>query len=272
MLCVTARGFISLLGSQKLFMSLIFCFLYGGLVFVIREDKRLPFLIASSFLASVLLIRLSVWLAGSAESEFAAAAKAGALPETQFYIGSNIILFGYHIHHFYFGFLLLCIGGWLAIVGSKRFSRTHAALLYGAGLGLFLDEIGLLLTWGDYHSSLTYIWCLVVLALFFNIIFFSEFWLRVKKNFVKSKQSSLLAKLLQKNPLLFGFLDQSASNLANTERVRHVFSAVSYLLIGAAVLVFPRFVHYWVAAGLVLWGGQLLARAFLMKEVKYEVL
>ena len=235
---------------------------------MIHEDKRLPFLIAASFLASILFIRLSVWIAGSADSEFAAAAKAGVLPETQFYIGSNIILFGYHIHHFYFGFLLLCIAGWLAIVGSKSFSRTHAAVLYGAGLGLFLDEIGLLLTWGDYYSSLTYLWCLVVLGLFLNIIFFSDFWSRVKQNFVASKQSSMLMQVLQKNHVLFSFLDSAASSVANTARVRHAFSAATYLLIGAAVVLFPRFIHYWVAAGLVLWGGQLLVQAVMAgKEV-----
>lgn len=235
--------------------------------YVIREDKRLPFLIASSFLASVLLIRLSVWIAGSAESEFAAAAKAGVLPETQFYIGSNIILFGYHIHHFYFGILLLCIGGWLAIVGSKYFSRTHAALLYGAGLGLFLDEIGLLLTWGDYYSSLTYIWCLIVLALFFNIIFFEDFWKQVRKNFISSKQSSPLMRVLQKDHLVFSVLDKAASSVANTNRVRHVFAAITYLAIGAAIVLFPRFIHYWVSAGLLLWGTNMFVHAIHSKEV-----
>jgi len=225
---------------------------------MIREDKRLPFIITLSFLGSILLIRLAVWIAGSAESEFAAAAKAGTLPETQFYIGSNIILFGYHIHHFYFGFLLLCIGGWLAIVGSERFSRVHAALLYGAGLGLFLDEIGLLLTWGDYYSSLTYIWCLIVLALFFNIIFFGEFWQRVKKNLITSKKPVLA--MLDKNHAVFSLLDKMAGNLANTDRVRHAFSALVYIIIAASIIIYPQFMHYWIAAGLILWGGQILAR------------
>ncbi len=234
---------------------------------MINSDKRLPFLIASSFLASILLIRLSVWLAGSAESEFAAAAKAGTLPETQFYIGSNIILFGYHIHHFYFGFLLLCIAGWIAIVGSQHFSLSHAAVLYGAGLGLFLDEIGLLLTWGDYYSSLTYLWCLLVLGLFLNIIFFADFWKHVKKDFIASKKGSPLMQVLQKNHLVFSLVDRLADRLTNTDRVRNAFLAVTYLVVAAAIIVWPQFIHYWVAAGLLLWGGQYVLRGVIFREV-----
>ncbi len=235
---------------------------------MVKDDKRLPFLIAASFLGSVLLIRLSVWLAGSAESEFAAAAKAGIMPETQFYVGSNIILFGYHIHHFYIGFLLLCIGGWIAIVGSEYFTRTHAALLYGAGLGLFLDEIGLLLTWGDYYSSLSYLWVLIVLALFCNIIFFSDFWHRVKQNMVRSKKKSPLLLLLQKNPLLLSGIDRVAHLTSHTERVRHVFTGAVYVALCLLIVFYPQFFYIWVAGGLVLLGGQYLVRAFL--EVKHE--
>ena len=95
------------------------------------DKKQIPFLIAVSFFLSFIFIRLAVLFAGSAESEFAQAAKAGELPGTNFYIGSNIILFGYHIHHFYFGILFICLAAWFAIVGSRFFTRKRSAILYG---------------------------------------------------------------------------------------------------------------------------------------------
>ena len=229
---------------------------------MIRKDKRLPFIIAASFLSSVVLIRLAVWLAGSAESDFATAAKAGALPDTQFYIGSNIILFGYHIHHFYFGILLLCVAGWLAIVGSQQLSLTHAAVLYGTGLGLFLDEIGLLLTWGDYHSNLTYIWVLIVLGLFMNIIFFDDFWRRAKKSITLPRQQSFIFKPLKKGGLLFTIIDSFAAKLSDKAKTRLLFTSVVYVTIGLAILLLPVFIHYFVAAGMLFLGGQLIIRSF----------
>jgi hypothetical protein len=63
---------------------------------------------------------------------------------------------GYHIHHFWFGILMLAVGGWLGItVENERINRI-AAILFGAGGGLIGDEVGLLLTFGDYWSEITY--------------------------------------------------------------------------------------------------------------------
>jgi len=108
------------------------------------------------------MIRLAVYLVGAAHTDFARVAEMGLLPETRFHIGRNIILFGYHVHHFYIGILLIGIAGWKAIVGSSRLTRKHIAMIYGAGLGLFMDEIRLLLTWGDYFSSLSYLLSLLL--------------------------------------------------------------------------------------------------------------
>ncbi len=52
---------------------------------------------------------------------------------------------GYHIHHFYFGVAALAVGGILAILNDGRKMLRAASLCIGIGLGLFADEIGLLL-------------------------------------------------------------------------------------------------------------------------------
>jgi len=137
-------------------------------------NKKTPFLVAISYLVSFISIRLMVIIAGSANSEIARVVKEGA-PWTTFHIGRNIVLFGYHIHHFYFGVLLIALVGWLAITGTGRTSKERLAIIYGVGLGLFMDEIGLLLTWGNYASSLSYLLGILLLGILLSVVYFPRF-------------------------------------------------------------------------------------------------
>ena len=59
--------------------------------------------------------------------------------------GNSIYIRGYQIHHFYFGMLCLAIGGLLALLVKRSRAQGFASILIGVGLGLFVDEIGLLL-------------------------------------------------------------------------------------------------------------------------------
>jgi uncharacterized membrane protein len=72
---------------------------------------------------------------------------------------------GIHIHHFWFGLILLAVGGWMGIVNQNQQVDQLAAILYGAGGGLIADEVGLLLTFGDYWTDLTYFLVIIFLAL-----------------------------------------------------------------------------------------------------------
>lgn len=140
-----------------------------------HKNKKTPFLVAVSYLVSFISIRLMVIIAGSANSEIARVVKEGA-SWTTFHIGRNIVLFGYHIHHFYFGILLIGIAGWLAITGSSEISKEKLAVIYGLGLGLLMDEIGLLLTWGNYASSLSYLLGVFLLGILLTVVYFPGFW------------------------------------------------------------------------------------------------
>src|SRR5512136_3116855 len=71
---------------------------------------------------------------------------------------------GYHIHHFWYGLLMVVIGGWLGIsYRSERVDRV-AAIIFGAGGGIIGDEVGLLLTLGDYWTEATYTLIVIFLA------------------------------------------------------------------------------------------------------------
>ncbi|HEV2119278.1 MAG TPA: DUF6789 family protein [Candidatus Bathyarchaeia archaeon] len=62
---------------------------------------------------------------------------------------------GIHFHHFWYGLGMVTLSGWLGIAFNRpRLVRTYA-IIFGLGAGLIGDEIGLLLTFGDYQSSLT---------------------------------------------------------------------------------------------------------------------
>jgi hypothetical protein len=73
---------------------------------------------------------------------------------------------GFHIHHFWYGLVLLAVGGWLGIsVESERASRV-AAILFGTGGGLIVDEAGVLLTLSapGYWEEFTYTFVIVLLT------------------------------------------------------------------------------------------------------------
>ncbi len=81
---------------------------------------------------------------------------------------------GYRVHHFLFGIGLLVIGGWLGHIHcGRRLVTWIAAGLYGGGLGLVVDEFGLLLTFGDYWAIQSYIF-FVLISLFLLVTLLFE--------------------------------------------------------------------------------------------------
>ncbi|MFW6270520.1 MAG: hypothetical protein ACOC4G_10620 [Bacillota bacterium] len=223
------------------------------------SNKEIPFLIAISYFFSFIFIRLAVLIAGSAGSAASTAAKTG---ELNFYIGRNIILFGYHIHHFYFGIALIIIAGWISINDIKVFSRKHAAIMYGIGLGLFMDEIGLLLTWGNYYSSLSYILSLFLGGVFLNIVFFPYFWLEVKENLKVQTSSHWLSKQILSNDKMFSFINKLGEKTRKTEKTTLTFMGILYIIFAILILFYPTLVYYWIALVFILQGISSLIQAW----------
>jgi hypothetical protein len=62
---------------------------------------------------------------------------------------------GIHFHHFWYGLAMTTIAGWLGIAFNRPGLVRTYAIIFGLGAGLIGDEVGLLLTLGDYQSSLT---------------------------------------------------------------------------------------------------------------------
>jgi hypothetical protein len=68
-----------------------------------------------------------------------------------------VVIRGIHFHHFWYGLAMVGIAGWLGIISTLPTHRRIYALVFGFGGGLIGDEIGLLLTFGNYYSGLTYV-------------------------------------------------------------------------------------------------------------------
>lgn len=78
---------------------------------------------------------------------------------------SYLYIKGYHIHHFYYGIIFLILSNWLALIRYKklykRLFKIIASIMFGGGLGLVVDEFGLLLTMefgikGNYWAPQSY--------------------------------------------------------------------------------------------------------------------
>lgn len=83
---------------------------------------------------------------------------------TYFFPSTVLVIQGVHVHHFWYGLAMLVVGGWLGINYRDDYIERLAAIIFGVGGGLVGDEIGLLLTFGDYYSELTYTFVIALLA------------------------------------------------------------------------------------------------------------
>lgn len=112
---------------------------------------------------------------------------------TSFFPNAILISGALHIHHFWFGLVLLATGGWLGINYNYKEIAMLAAILYGVGGGLIVDEVGLLLTFGDYWSGLTWTFFIVLLAFVSVLILLGRYRQNMFKEFHEfiSKEASL---------------------------------------------------------------------------------
>ena len=133
---------------------------------VTNPRKDTPFVVLISLLATLALARAFVLLTGAAETT----------TETSTYIGRNLIIGGYHIHHFFYGFALICAAAWIAIQYPTRNLPRLAAVLFGAGLGLCVDEMGYFLGGQvNYFDRTTYFITLSIVLVLLSALSFRSF-------------------------------------------------------------------------------------------------
>lgn len=104
----------------------------------IVEPGKLPLLLAlASFVLTFLVTRLITRLIRAGKGPF-----------------GNVRAGGVHIHHVVPGIVLTVIGGFAAVAGGRHgFGSCAAAVVFGIGAGLVLDEFALILHLDDVYWS-----------------------------------------------------------------------------------------------------------------------
>ncbi len=203
-----------------------------------KKRKEVPFLILIAFLLSFIVARIYVYL---------------LVPG---WAGADIFPFeDYIIHHFYYGIALVMIAGWLSIVHRDRNIERLSAILYGLGLGIFFDEIGLLLTeFTDYWTGITYTFVVILSLLMFNFIFFKDFWEEVGSEITKVVKKHKL----DHGPLnimgLIDLLDEVERKMPKTGKVTAAATGIILLSAGILVVRYPALIRYWVGGAFLISG------------------
>ncbi|MFW9831067.1 MAG: hypothetical protein ACFFD8_04770 [Candidatus Thorarchaeota archaeon] len=75
----------------------------------------------------------------------------------------------YHYHHILWGLILMTLGGFIGLYWDSRNSKVFGAFFLGLGLGLAVDEVGLILVTADsgYWDPITYPIMIIVAQLLF---------------------------------------------------------------------------------------------------------
>jgi hypothetical protein len=149
---------------------------------------------------------------------------------TTFFPNSVLVGGGLHIHHFWFGLALLAVGGWLGIIYNHKQIDMVATVIYGLGGGLIVDEVGLLLTFGDYWSILS--WTFLVIIVTFASL--TLLFIRYRKDINQELQEFVSSKASPYFGIFLGIL--SIAFLIETDSVIVTIFSVG-LLIGSVVLV-----------------------------------
>ncbi|HSX19356.1 MAG TPA: glycosyltransferase, partial [Candidatus Saccharimonadales bacterium] len=145
------------------------------------KNRSVVFTILWSFCASFLVARATSYLA-----------LLGTIPHIYPHLHGN------HLHHFNYGILALILAGFLSITGSK-ISKNTQAIIYGIGLGLIMDEIGLLISLqNDYWTRQAFDALVITAALLINIEFFKDFWIKIFRKTTRGQSFHQIFPLKQK--------------------------------------------------------------------------
>ena len=113
-----------------------------------------------------------------------------------------IIAQGIHFHHFWYGFAMMGVAGWLGIAeNDERYNRIYA-VVFGLGAGFVGDEVGLLLTFGDYYSTLTSDFFVAAVAVIILIALLTRYWKEIEGDVLRA---SVRDRLVQIGVFLMGF-------------------------------------------------------------------
>ena len=107
----------------------------------------------------------------------------------------TVVRGGIHFHHFWYGLAMVVSTGWLGISLSDQRWHRDLAIVFGLGVGLIGDEVGLLLTFGDYASNLTEIFFVGAIAFIILVTLLSRGREHIEKEVINISRRERLTQL-----------------------------------------------------------------------------
>jgi len=121
---------------------------------------------------------------------------------------------GIHLHHFWYGIALISVAGWMGIAWrNERLYRLYA-VLYGLGAGFVGDEVGLLLTFNNYQSELTYLFFVAAISFVIIATLFLRYRAQLKEELLKlsfRERAAMIGVYLTGFSVFFFFLSSGVS-------------------------------------------------------------
>ena len=100
-----------------------------------------------------------------------------------------------HFHHFWYGLAMVVSTGWLGIALSNERMGRNLAIIFGLGAGLIGDEVGLVLTFGDYTSNLTEIFFVAAIAFIILVTLLSRGRKHIEREVINLSRKERLTQL-----------------------------------------------------------------------------
>ena len=119
-----------------------------------------------------------------------------------------------HFHHFWYGLALISLAGWMGIAWrNERLYRLYA-VLYGLGVGFVGDEVGLLLTFNNYQSELTYLFFIAAISFVIIATLFLRYRAQLQEELLKlsfRERAAMIGVYLTGFSVFFLFLSSGVS-------------------------------------------------------------
>ena len=119
-----------------------------------------------------------------------------------------------HFHHFWYGLALISLAGWMGIAWrNERLYRLYA-VLYGLGAGFVGDEVGLLLTFNNYQSELTYLFFIAAISFVIIATLFLRYRAQLQEELLKlsfRERAAMIGVYLTGFSVFFLFLSSGVS-------------------------------------------------------------
>jgi amino acid transporter len=142
---------------------------------------------------------------------------------------------GIHLHHFWYGIALISVAGWMGIAWrNERLYRLYA-VLYGLGAGFVGDEVGLLLTFNNYQSELTYLFFIAAISFVIIATLFLRYRSQLTEELLKlspRERAAMIGVYLTGFSVFFLFLSSGVS-----------LGAIPLALVGLTILIITYVRH-----------------------------